>query len=35
LFLNAQVDHVSVTTAEDYANALAHFFKARARRLRR
>ncbi len=35
LFLNSQVDRVSVTTAEDYADALAHFFKARARRLRR
>ena len=35
LFLNAQVDRVSITTAEDYANALASFFKARARRLRR
>jgi len=35
LFLNSQVDRVSITTAEDYADALAHFFKARARRLRR
>ena len=35
LFLNAQVDRVSITTAEDYANALTHFFNARARRLRR
>jgi len=35
MFLNSQVDRVSITTAEDYSDALAHFFKARARRFRR
>ena len=35
MFLNAQIDRVPITTAEDYADALTHFFKARARRLRR
>jgi len=35
MFLNSQVDRVHITTAEDYADALAHFFKARARRIRR
>jgi len=35
MFLNSQVDRVPITTAEDYADALAHFFKARARRFRR
>jgi uncharacterized protein (DUF58 family) len=35
IFLNSQVDRVPITTAEDYAHALTHFFKARARRLRR
>jgi len=34
-FLNSQVDRVPITTAEDYADALTHFFKARARRIRR
>jgi len=34
-FLNSQVDRVPITTAEDYADALMHFFKARARRIRR
>jgi uncharacterized protein (DUF58 family) len=35
LFRETRVDRVPITTAEDYANALMHFFKARARRLRR
>lgn len=34
-FRNAQVDRISVTTAEDYTDALTKFFQKRARKLRR
>jgi uncharacterized protein (DUF58 family) len=35
VFNSNQVDRVSVTTSKDYSAALTHFFKQRARRLRR
>ena len=35
VFNSNQVDRVSVTTSKDYSDALTHFFKQRARRLRR